>query len=287
MRNNAFSVCIFVLTLMTTSFRWPVDNGRITSTFGESRWDHFHDGVDMIAPDNKIYPVASGRLIFSWDRSIFPLDNYPGGGNYKIIEHTNGVYSLYLHLADGISLHQRYREDDLLGMIGNTGHSFGKHLHFSLLKIAKGISLNPFIFLPQFRDEKEPQICSMYIRIDDRYFLINENSNIRLTQHYPLLIDISDSIEGKESLGIYKLNVLVNGKKTLDVDFSQIGFSKNGLTIWDKTFHDLFDEKGYYKVKNINYSNGINQVRILVSDYAGNSSTKEISFNVKLELEQK
>ena len=73
--SNLLYSCIILLTLFNTSFRWPVENGRITSTFGESRWDHFHDGVDMTSIDNKIYPSADGKLIFLWDKSIFPIES--------------------------------------------------------------------------------------------------------------------------------------------------------------------------------------------------------------------
>lgn len=70
---------ILVFALMSLSFRWPVDAGRITSSFGESRGDHFHDGIDMVCPDDKIYPVDSGKLVYYRDETIFPLDVVPGG----------------------------------------------------------------------------------------------------------------------------------------------------------------------------------------------------------------
>ena len=82
--------CSSSCAMSFVSFRWPVNNGTVTSTFCESRWDHFHDGMDMTSIDGKVYPVESGTLLFYWDKTLFPLDNYPGGGNYKILEHRNG-----------------------------------------------------------------------------------------------------------------------------------------------------------------------------------------------------
>ncbi len=80
------------LIALNLSFQWPVDGGRITSVFGESRADHFHDGVDMVPPDGKIYPLDEGELVYLWDRSMFPLDAYPGGGNYRVLKHGGDIY---------------------------------------------------------------------------------------------------------------------------------------------------------------------------------------------------
>ena len=238
----------------------------------------------MISSDDRVYPVAEGRVIYFWDKSLFPLDNYPGGGNYKILEHPNRLYSLYLHLSDGFNLRNSYSERDTLGMSGNTGRSSGRHLHFSLLKISERTSVNPFLRLPAYEDRIEPTISGIYIRIADRYFAINEKSDIRLTRSYPLLIAIRDSIAGKEKLGIFKLSVFMNNQKAIQVDFTEIGFAKKGLTLSDYTFHDLFDERGYYKVKEVSYRNGLNTVKIITHDYSGNSSVEEVSFNVKKEF---
>ena len=53
-RYLVYFVIIF-LSILLTSFKWPIKNGKITSTFGESRGDHFHDGVDMIVNDFNSY----------------------------------------------------------------------------------------------------------------------------------------------------------------------------------------------------------------------------------------
>jgi hypothetical protein len=238
----------------------------------------------MVSSDMRVYPVAEGRLIYFWDKSLFPLDSYPGGGNFVVLEHANGLYSLYMHLSDGFTLQASYTEKTPLGISGNSGHSLGAHLHFSLLRISDRTSINPFLYLPEYEDHSAPIISGLYIRVGDRYFAIKEKSDIRLTQHYPLLIEISDSLTAREKLGIFKLSVYMNNKKVIEVDFSQIGISKKGLTLSDYTFHDLYDEKGYYKVKNVSYINGQNTVKIVAHDYYGNSSVKEISFNVKLEI---
>ena len=188
-------------------------------------------------------------------------------------------------MNDALSQNKNYSTNDILGIIGNTGHSSGKHLHFCLLDISRNVSINPFLLLPPIKDIKNPKILEIFIRIDDRYFTINENDTISLTQHHPLLIKIIDSIKMKERLGIYRLKLIFNNATVMDIKFSEICFSKNGLTISNKTFHHLYDRKGYYKLDNIIYNNGSNHLTIITYDFSKNKAIKKLSLNAKLEIE--
>lgn len=275
---------VLILALSNLSFRWPADNQIITSTYGESRGDHFHDGIDITGSGDNVYPVEQGTLLFSWNKSLFPLENYWGGGNYKVISHNSGLISVYMHLQDIDNLKPDYSESDIIGQIGDTGHSYGKHLHFSLLNHGKRESNNPLRFLPVFTDTKAPVILNFYIRIENRYIRINDNSDIRLTKHYPLLIEIKDTIRGNENLGIYKFKAVFNGKEVANYDLNKIDFSSNGLCINNKTFNALFDEKGYYKLDGLTYNEGGNTLYLAVSDFNGNTSEKNFTINVNLDM---
>ena len=275
---------MMVMALSFISFRWPINNGTITSTFGESRWDHFHDGIDITSADDKVYPVEPGTLLFYWDKALFPLENYPGGGNYKVLEHRSGLYSIYMHLENGVPSQKIYAAGDTIGMMGNTGHSGSRHLHFSLLYPAKRESINPIRLLPATPDQKAPVIGDIAFHIGEKYVIVRDKSNIRLTRHYPLLIKITDSMAGRESLGIYRLAVDFNGKRVLGSEYSAISFSKGKLVVGGRDFDALFDKKGYYKVEGLDYLDGENVLKITASDFAGNRSEREYSFNVKLDI---
>ncbi len=275
---------IVMMSLAMTSFRWPVNDGTITSTFCESRWDHFHDGIDMVSAGDAVYPVESGKLLFYWDRAIFPMENYPGGGNYKVLEHRNGIYSIYMHLENGSPAKKIYTINEPVGLMGNTGHSMKKHVHFTILDAARKTTRNPFLLLPRIDDTRAPDIHEIAFHIGDKYVIVRDRSNIRLTRHYPLLIKITDSMKGRENLGIYKLSVYLNGAQSLTEVFNDLTYSRGMLRVGGRPFEALFDRKGYYRVEGVTYREGENIVRITASDFAGNIVEKEFTFNVKLDI---
>jgi len=286
--NNRLIVKIsfIVMLLSLLSFRWPVDNGRLTSTFGESRGDHFHDGIDFVSENKKIYPVESGKLSFMWHKDLFPFENYPGSGNLMIIEHDKSFYSIYMHLDKVLLNKSIFSSNDVIGIIGDTGHSYAPHLHFSMLDAEKRESFNILKKLPNLKDNKAPEIFGLYIRLPDKtYYKIKDNDTFRLTKNYPLLVEIRDTITGRERLGVYKLKAEFNYKKKLDIAFDTLGYSKNGLINETKIFDYLYDEKGYYKVKNLEYLEGQNVLTVIASDFTGNETKKTFKFNVEKDME--
>lgn len=277
---------IVLIAAGLTSFRWPLVDGSITSSFGESRWDHFHDGVDMVSRDLKVYPVEAGALLFCWDRALFPLENYPGGGNYSIIEHRNGLCSIYMHLENGLPRKGVYSDRDPVGIMGDTGHSFSRHIHFSLVRPVEGVSLNPLTLLPSLDDTTPPKIDEIAFRIGEKIVIVRDGADIRLTRHYPLLVKISDAVSGKGTMGVYRLSAVHNGRQAMDVEFRSIDLSPGGPAVRGMDFHRLFDSNGYYKVGNVVYAEGENNFLIAATDYAGNRTEKEFRFNVKLDLQE-
>ena len=104
---------------------WPV-NGPITGAFGEQRPGHIHAGIDIAAPNGTpIRAADSGKVV---------LASYTGGyGNYTCIQHTASMSTCYGHQsAFKTSAGASVRQGQVIGLVGNTGHSFGNHLHFEV-----------------------------------------------------------------------------------------------------------------------------------------------------------
>lgn len=95
-----------------------------------------HKGIDMAWNRNqggKNVPVyaADDGVVYS------TKDNDKTGkswGNYVKIKHNDGTYTLYAHLKDGIKVKtgQNVKQGDQVGNMGNTGKSYGNHLHYEV-----------------------------------------------------------------------------------------------------------------------------------------------------------
>ncbi|MDQ3742107.1 MAG: peptidoglycan DD-metalloendopeptidase family protein [Actinomycetota bacterium] len=117
---------------------WPV-NGPITGVFGEARPGHMHAGLDIAAPEGTpIRAAQSGRVV---------LLGWTGGyGNYTCVQHSGSLSSCYAHQSRyGTSMGANVSQGQVIGYVGNTGHSFGAHLHFEV-RIG-GSPVNPMGYL--------------------------------------------------------------------------------------------------------------------------------------------
>jgi len=120
----------------------PVPNYSVTSDFGVRRHPitgqtHFHTGLDLLSQtgDEKVHPVKPGVVVLA--------QFHPQYGNTVVVRHTNGVESLYAHLANiNVKLGDKVTQESVLGNIGSTGSSStGKHLHLEIL--IGGYPVNP------------------------------------------------------------------------------------------------------------------------------------------------
>jgi murein DD-endopeptidase MepM/ murein hydrolase activator NlpD len=61
--------------------------------------------------------------------------------NFILIQHSDGTLGHYVHLSKGgnrVRIGQAVQTGDWIGLSGNTGHSTGPHLHFSIFKARNG-----------------------------------------------------------------------------------------------------------------------------------------------------
>ena len=120
----------------------PVEGATIGTEYGVpgEHWSTgYHTGVDFAAPEGTtVMAAGSGTVVEAgWD------DAY---GNRIVIEHENGYYTTYNHLSDiDVEVGQEVMAGDAIGEVGNTGNSFGAHLHFEVTQGGDGWSGGDFV----------------------------------------------------------------------------------------------------------------------------------------------
>lgn len=129
--------------------RLPYQNGacRVSSPYGNRILNgspDFHRGIDLVGLDgdrtivapcdgmirtSAMIPKESGDKTWEW-------------GNYIRLDTDDGYCIYFCHLAERkVGTGQRVRAGDVIGTQGNTGYSFGEHLHFEIRK--NGAAVNP------------------------------------------------------------------------------------------------------------------------------------------------
>ena len=136
-----------IMVTRSYPFLWPA-TGPITSYMGSSHPLGIDIGLSY-GENSPILATASGVVSFAGGD---PCCSY---GNYVIVDHGNGLSSLYGHL-DQIEVKEGdpVEQGDLLGYGGNTGHSTGKHLHFEV-RASYG-RLDPLEVLPADASPEQP-----------------------------------------------------------------------------------------------------------------------------------
>ena len=251
----SLSVLLLAFVLPNDENRYPKDffaapvSGqlRLSGTFGELRPDHFHSGIDIKGGLGvPIYAAGDGE--------VYCIKINPGGyGSVMYIRHPNGYTTLYAHLSGFSPELARFIEDkqytaqlfavelypepgrfpvkkgQLVAKMGNTGHSFGPHLHFEIRETATDRSINPLLFGLQVIDNTPPRVHEL------KLYQLGENQQLAETRRVPLLIK--------------------NGQYSVTGDTLKVKTKQVGLAI-----------KAYDHMDGVNNWNGIYTIELFVDD---------------------
>ncbi len=320
----------FVLSSSAFSqFIFPVDaNQNLSSNYGEFREDHFHMGIDIKTngmEGYKVYAIEDGFI----SRMV---TNFTGYGKALYLETHTGIIAVYCHLSQFSNeleseLHSQqiklnsyltntyynptkfvFKKGDLLGYTGNTGASFGPHLHFEL-RNSNGATLNPQLYGINIADVLPPSLKGLTI------FPLTSETKINgfpLPREFPLnpiqtgFYTISDSIictggrvgfalnyedrhfTNSHRFQFYRAHIFINDSLIFEFAYDSLSFeqsqemnsmenreygNEDGLF-----YHKLFLNKNSLLFQNnnlhgrISLSPGIHSLRILVTDAVGNKS---------------
>ena len=236
----------------------------LSGTFGELRSSNIHAGIDIKTQGREGFPI---KAVSNGYVSRIKVSTY-GYGKVIYINHFDGNTSVYAHLkkfsspfVDKVRDKQYNAEsfevelflnpeelpvskNQIIGFSGNTGGSFGPHLHFELRETNTQKPINPLLSHYNIKDSIRPEIKALFA------YPIGENSIINASQQEVEIpfrkvndsIYIAEKIEaiGKIGLGIitydrhdntynkngvYGITAKLNGIQVKSLQFSKIRFS--------------------------------------------------------------
>lgn len=311
----------------------------LSGNFAETRPNHFHSGIDIKTHEEigkKMYAIADGYV------SRINFSPY-GYGLALYIDHPNGYTSVYGHLSRFAPEIERYVRDvqyqrqservtiyppkdkfpveqgDVVAFSGNTGHSFGPHLHFEIRHTESEHPLNTLLFGYPIKDKVKPRVFHIVLYPQDNYSRvagINQKKKFSVrggSGNYEIYPDRPVRVQGRIGFGIrthdymtyspnrcgvYSVKLFVDEELIYSHTMNEFGFDEtrylNSFIDYEMRYNDrIWSQKSYVQpnnklsiyenVKNrgiVNFTdNKIHKIKYILTDANGNQST--VRFRVK------
>ena len=180
------------------NFIWPVPgHSRISSPFGPRKAptvgaSTYHRGIDIPAPTGtKVVASDGGKVVVA-------KTGYNGGrGTYIVIDHGNGMGTLYQHLNKYlVKVGQAVKQGDKVAEVGSTGIGTGPHLHFEVqtsFSGTKGTPVNPEKYVSASGGSK-----ASVMSLDN-----SSSYGLRATSTFALYDNEDDSIYPTQRAGLF------------------------------------------------------------------------------------
>lgn len=259
---------VFMIQAQADSLRSPLDIPLyLSGTFGELRTNHFHSGLDIKTQGKEGLPVYAVDDGYVYRIKI----SRNGYGKALYIRHPSGLVSVYGHLKyfndriDAYIKQKQYKKQsfeievfpykielpvkkgEVIGYSGNTGGSFGAHLHFELRNL-KEHPLNPMAYGIKVADHKRPVVRSVFA-----YPLDNSSHVNRSTEPVKLnMSKLNDSVYVCDSiLAFGEIGLGINTYDLQDNSYNKNGLYRikmkvNGLTVYEHVMEEFSFFNSHY-----------------------------------------
>ena len=211
-----------------------------------------HNGIDIVNTNESGSIYILGWEVAHSDGEVVATRNNCTGfesgsyGNYVKIRHDDGYYTLYAHMAYNtvqVSVGQRVKKGQRLGYMGNTGESYGGHLHFEV-RTPDDVRIDPTKYLNEDlpHEEKEEFIAGYdYVCLDDMYVRWGAGLNYGIKLVKNLTTDGQRNAYYKDpnAYAIYKKGTIYTALEVI----------KNNYGIWARTPSGYVCMEGASKTK--------------------------------------
>ena len=329
--HSLFIILLLISPIYSQNYHWPtIGSKAMSSNFGEFRDGGYHMGIDIKTLEETgwpVYAIDDGHI----SRMVANFSGY-GKGLYLTLN--DGNVAVYAHLEEFAfrletilyNLQAKnnsyiineyfspeqfpFKKGDVIGYTGNTGASFGPHLHFEL-RNNKSQPINPLINGLNIEDYRNPRVHQIGIIPLSTSSKINGSS---IPRAYPLFaantggglefpdtiscfgpiglaIEIDDKIQGvRNKYQVQSIQLLVDDQNVFSLNYNKLDFSQKhtvnqtrenrfqrlNLGSFTKLYkQDTFSNSTLVKegVSGVlNLTPGYHKIEIQISDASGNTT---------------
>lgn len=212
-------------------FRWPFPTSTVTSEYGP-RDGRMHEGIDFGVPEGTPIPASNAGTV---------TGNGFGSGTgwYVDITHPGNIRTRYFHMVaqSDVAIGTVVSKSQVIGFVGNTGNSFGAHLHWET--IVNGSHWNPRDFMAVYGDGGSGGGSSgpSYARPKARMFL----NGIPSFDFFPHRDLAANSVTLNQMFSLHQLSI-VGGQMDVEIQvFSETNVPANNGNFARVTVEGVFN----------------------------------------------
>ena len=210
-----------------------------------------HNGVDLVNTNSKGAHLLGWEVAHSDGVVVAYRNNCTGFekgsyGNYVKLKHNDGYYTLYAHMAYNtvkVKTGDNVKRGQVLGYMGNTGYSFGGHLHFEV-RDTNDVKIDPIPYLDKdLPDTNKSEFISgyNYVTLNDMYVRWGAGTN------YGIKLVKNLTPDGKRNAYYKDPNAYAIYKK--GTVYTALEVIKNKYGIWARTPSGYVCMEGASKTK--------------------------------------
>lgn len=211
---------------------------QITLYFGNQTLNgkpYYHTGIDIVRERNSLDTIVAAERgkVIKIVSNVKERDLSKGYGNYVEIQHGDNTVTKYCHLKYGsikVKVGQIVEKAQEIGYMGDTGYTFGAHLHFQVIK--NGKEIDP---LPYLKDDKNLVAYSEKNYTKGNYIVTTDVLNVRKGPgiDYAIIkyVDLTDNAKAQmKQIVNYPANGYVKG-----MEFAALETKNTGSESWART----------------------------------------------------
>jgi hypothetical protein len=265
---------------------WPVAARIVTGTFGEDRGDHFHNGVDIGGGSQEVHPVLPGELVFRYDEGEDYTSLPRGVGSFVVVRHEQHIRTVYAHLQAGSlgPVRDRYDTTDRIGIIGETGHASGPHLHFTVFDEEAGSAVNPLEFLPPVPDHQAPVIRRLFAVVGEHPVPLVNGAVLQpgKTEILAEAYDLREDVAFRWPLGPASVSLSLDGRDASRITFDSLQVAQGRAVLGGSLLsrEQVWDPGGLLICGSVTLARGESVLRLSVRDLAGNEAVQSVEVSV-------
>jgi hypothetical protein len=250
--------------------------------------------------NDSVHSIGKGELIFAGSGGDCIDNASPSGipsplGCWVAINHGDGLTGIYGRLAQGSvtpkDLYQGVDSSSVIGTAGRSGEFAGKPadagFYFSVYDSREKRYVNSVLVLPKTQDAIKPVIKNVTLRGEGGQQVNLDSMRVASQGLWDVVVTASDSTQpGGPTLAPYRIVILVNGVENGNLNFATVqakdgvrSVSRSGLSASGNAVNGLESAAKVYAyppgwdAATVQLARGMVSMDVIVSDYAGNSTT--------------